>query len=360
MEREAQQSTPREWLSILRRQTADAGAQPRRRLPRARRRLAPDPERRAPARAGEPSIEQGLLVEVLSRARMLRQPERSPIERVPVLRGSPPHTRHFVGRLLSGSRTGVAPNEEWPPHAERCDGEDAAARLMEVPEGPRPRMADAGWRPRDDRNGVPVLHQEARLGDDLARRLRPGGRRAVAPDQERQAHATQRGRAHRSKGLVALRVRARLGGPHWGHGQSRHSEDPEVESWVSVLRGSARLADEFARRPLSQARPRMAPDQERQAHAARRGRRHKPKGMVALSVRARLGGTRRRKDVGPPLLQGVPPCAKPRRSHHAQAPQAGALGRLRGRAPLAEAKGEVRRSGLAAVHVHLPLGRRVR
>ena len=65
---------------------------------------------------------------------------------------------------------------------------------------------------------------------------------------------------------------------------------------LPVLREPAPLRIELARRRVPQDRPRVAPDQERQAHPPRRGRRDGPAHLVALRIRARV--ERRRSTAG--------------------------------------------------------------
>jgi hypothetical protein len=200
--------------------------------------------------------------------------------------GLRPRSREVDRRGSPRARRRVAPDAQRPPDAGRRLGAVEASGVVEMPERSRPRVAGAGATAVAGQC-VPVLHQTARVGHELARTHAPARGGGVAPDEERHTHPETRDRCIRAKGLVAVPTKraALVAGEHpaaHGHGVGLSALQRAIDAAGGVVRGA-----------VPATRPRMAPDAQRPADPTRRDPRVKSKGVVAVSAgrRSLVAGT---------------------------------------------------------------------
>ena len=159
--------------------------------------------------------------------------------RLPVLLG-PSGLGHQ--RPLEGGprdRAPVAPDEERRAPCAGRGGGRGPRGVVEVPQGPRSRMAHDGPG-ADPLDGLPVLYRAPGDGGEQPRRGLPGDGPRVAPDEERRAPARGRDPTEQPPHLVEVRARARVVCP---------ARDAGEGARVPVLRGRARRARDLRRAP---------------------------------------------------------------------------------------------------------------
>lgn len=139
-----------------------------------------------------------------TRSRVAAIPERAHLaERgLSLLQRPDSDAAHVAFGPLPGDRGRVAP-------AEHADGRRRPLRsqeqvLVEVPEGPGPRVARVDRRADDRPSGLPVLCGHPALNDELLGVAEPAPRVGVAPEEERLTDALRRHAAFVRAGVVAM------------------------------------------------------------------------------------------------------------------------------------------------------------
>jgi hypothetical protein len=175
----------------------------------------------------------------------------------------------------------VAFGAQRPPNPVRCPSTFASGRVVEVPQGARPRVELPYRRPRAGRKSVSVLLGRAPVGHQFAYGPCPGRRETVARAQERQASSESAAgrRVHPAMVEVPARKRSRVA--------SGRSLESTPRGWLPVLFRSSAFGDEFVGHAGSQDCAALAPDSERAASRQRRHPQFAVPGLVEVPARPR-------------------------------------------------------------------------
>ena len=174
----------------------------------------------------------------------------------------------------------MAPVEKPAANPTGRDGGRGDSCVVEMPQGPRPRVGGGDHQASLQRHGLSILCEPPRRLEELACGPGAQSRAGMARNEERRRKADGRGARFAQEGVVALPLRPRVADHHRQADQSGHRP--------SILCGASGHTRAHARRRRAGRGQDLAPDEERDAETDRRGVGQWQEGLVAVQTRPRM------------------------------------------------------------------------